>query len=114
MIENFGKYEFFVFIKTSNFFFEITEQLDLSKSIFLNLRKEWIDIFYQTWKNLKKGTKGRIPYNLAPVIIYLYLKARTFPIDHLSLVRLSRMNINDFKEVLSDLRNYYEDYYNKN
>jgi len=40
MIENFGKYEFFVFIKTSNFFFEITEQLDLSKSIFLNLRKE--------------------------------------------------------------------------
>jgi len=55
-----------------------------------------------------------MPHNLAPVIIYLYLKARTFSIDHLTLVRLSRMNINDFKEVLSDLRNYYLDYYNKN
>jgi len=114
MIENFGKYEFFVFIRTSIFFFDISERLDLSKSIFLNFRKDWIDIFSQTWRNLKKGTKGRIPYNLAPVIIYLYLKAITFPIDHLTLVRLSRMNINDFKEVLSDLRNYYEDYYNKN
>lgn len=95
------------------FFFDISERLDLSKSIFLNFRKEWIDIFYQTWRNLKKGTKGRIPYNLAPVIIYLYLKTRTFPIDHLTLVRLSRMNINDFKDILIDFYNYFKDYHKR-
>jgi len=45
------------------------------------LRNEGIDIFGRVWRYLKKGTKGRVPEKLAPVILYMLLKANEINID---------------------------------
>jgi len=71
------------------------------------LKNECIDIFGSVWRYFKKGTKGRIPEKLAPVIIYMLLKANEIDIDlkkYIDKIKIEKM---EFKEILMEALSYY-------
>jgi len=66
--------------------------------------------FKNVWKNLKKGTKGRAPEKLVPVILFMVLKVKAINFDFLKFQSILNVNKNDFKEILMEAARYYPAY----
>ena len=98
-----SQYEDFVLQLANIEFNRILSALHLSKF----LRNECIDIFGRVWRYLKKGTKGRIPEKLAPVIIYVLLKANEINIDLEKYIDKIKIEKTEFKEILMEALSYY-------
>jgi len=71
------------------------------------LKNECMDIFGRVWRYLKKGTKGRVPEKLAPVILYILLKANEIGIDLKKYIDKTKIKKTEFKEILMEALSYY-------
>jgi len=98
-----NQYENFVLQLADIEFNRILTALHLSEF----LRNECIDIFGRVWRNLRKGTKGRIPEKLAPVILYILLKANEIVIDLEKYIDKIEIEKTEFKEILMEALSYY-------
>jgi len=98
-----SRYENFVMQLADIEFNRIYTALHLSEF----LRNECIDIFGRVWRYLMKGTKGRIPEKLAPVILYMLLKANEIDIDLKKYIDKTKIEKTEFKEILMEALSYY-------
>lgn len=98
-----SRYENFVLQLADIEFNRILTTLHLSEF----LRNECIDLFGRVWRYLKKGTKGRVPEKLAPVILYMLLKANEINIDLKKYIDKTKIEKMEFKEVLMEALSYY-------
>jgi len=98
-----SRYENFVLQLADFEFNRIFTALHLSEF----LKNECIDIFGRVWKYLKKGAKGRIPEKLAPVILYMLLKANEINIDLEKYIDKIKIEKTEFKEILMEALSYY-------
>ncbi len=97
------RYENFVLQLADSEFNRILTTLHLSEF----LKNECIDIFGSVWRYLKKGTKGRIPEKLAPVILYMLLKANEIGIDLKEYIDKIKIEKTELKEILLEALSYY-------
>ncbi|MBA7688793.1 hypothetical protein ES703_97282 [subsurface metagenome] len=97
-----NQYENFVLQLANIEFNRILTALHLSKF----LRNECIDIFGRVWRNLRKGAKGRIPEKLAPVILYMLLKANEIDIDLEKYIDKTKIEKTELKEILMEALRY--------
>jgi len=76
----------------------------------ISLKSDCIFVFKNVWKNLKKGTKGRAPEKLVPVILFMVskVKAINFEIPH--FINILNVSKSDFKEILMEASRYYPAY----
>jgi len=98
-----NQYENFVLQLADTEFNRILTELHLSEF----LKNECIDIFGRVWRYLKKGTKGRIPEKLAPVILYMLLKANEIGIDLKEYIDKTKIEKTELKEILMEALRYY-------
>lgn len=98
-----NQYENFVLQLADIEFNRILTTLHLSEF----LRNKCIDIFRRVWRYLKKGTKGRIPEKLAPVILYMLLKTNEIGIDLKKYIDKTKIEKTEFKEILLEALSYY-------
>ncbi len=98
-----NQYENFVLQLADSEFNRILTTLHLSEF----LRNECIDIFRRVWRYLKKGTKGRMPEKLAPVILYMLLKANEIGIDLKEYIDKTKIEKTELKEILMEALRYY-------
>ncbi len=98
-----SRYENFVLQLADIEFNRILITLHLSEF----LRNESIDIFGRVWRNLRKGTKGRIPEKLTPVILYMLLEANEINIDLEEYIDKTKIEKTEFKEILMEALSYY-------
>ncbi len=98
-----NQYENFVLQLVDTEFNRIQTALHLSEF----LKNECIDIFGRVWRYLKKGTKGRIPEKLAPVILYMLLKANEIGIDLKEYIDKIKIEKTELKEILLEALSYY-------
>lgn len=98
-----SRYENFILQLADIEFIQILITLQLSEF----LKNECIDLFGRVWRYLKKGTKGRIPEKLAPVIIYMLLKANEIDIDLKKYIDKTKIDKTEFKEILMEALSYY-------
>jgi len=98
-----NQYENFVLQLADSEFNRIQTTLNLSEFI----KNECIDIFGRVWRNLRKGTKGRIPEKLAQVILYMLLKANEIGIDLKKYIDKIEIEKTEFKEILMEALSYY-------
>ncbi len=98
-----SRYENFVLQLADIEFNRILTALHLSEF----LKNECINIFGRVWRYLKKGAKGRIPEKLAPVILYMLLKANEINIDLEKYIDKIKIEKTEFKEILMEALSYY-------
>ena len=98
-----SRYENFVLQLAESEFNRILTTLHLSEF----LRKECINIFGRVWRYLKKGTKGRVPEKLAPVILYMLLKANEINIYLKNYIDKTKIEKTELKEILMEALSYY-------
>ena len=98
-----SRYENFVLQLADIEFNRILTALHLSEFS----KNECIDIFGRVWRYLKKGTKGRIPEKLTPVILYMLLKANEINIDLEKYIDKIKIEKTEFKEILMEALSYY-------
>ncbi len=104
-----SRYENFILQLADFEFNRILTALHLSEF----LRNECIDIFGRVWRYLMKGTKGRVPEKLAPVILYMLLKANEINIDLKKYIDKTKIEKTEFKEILLEALSYYPAYAEK-
>lgn len=105
-----SRYENFIQQLADSEFNRILTTLHLSEF----LKNECIDIFGSVWRYLKKGTKGRIPEKLTPVILYMLLKANEINIDLEKYIDKTKIEKKEFKEILMEALSYYPSQAKKN
>ena len=104
-----NQYENFVLQLADSEFNRILTALHLSEF----LRNGCIDIFGRVWRYLKKGVKGRIPEKLAPVILYMLLRANEINIDLEKYIDKIKIEKTEFKEILMEALSYFTSLVNK-
>jgi len=98
-----SRYENFILQLADSEFNRILAALHFSES----LKNECIDLFGRVWRYLEKGTKGRVPEKLTPVILYMLLKVNEIGIDLKEFIDKTKIEKTELKEILMEALRYY-------
>ncbi len=75
-----------------------------------SLKKGGLIIINKVWNKLEKGSKGRNPEKLTPVILFMLLKVKAININLVEFFDAIRCDIGDFKDILMSASLHYSAY----